>query len=68
MTTHSSTLAWKIPQTEEPGGIQPMGLQKVSQMRLSTQAHTHLEIKMPSLVSLIKLQSIFFIVSRNNQH
>ena len=22
---HSSTLAWKIPWTEEPGGLQPMG-------------------------------------------
>ena len=27
MTTHSSTLAWKIPWTEEPGGLQSMGLQ-----------------------------------------
>ena len=30
--------------------------------------HTHLEIKIPSLFSLSKLQSIFFIVSRNDQH
>ena len=28
MATHSSILAWEIPQTEEPGGIQFMGLQK----------------------------------------
>ena len=28
MATHSSTLAWKIPQTEEPGGLQPMGWQR----------------------------------------
>ena len=27
--THSSTLAWKIPWTEEPGGLQPMGLQRI---------------------------------------
>ena len=27
--THSSILAWKIPWTEEPGGIEPMGLQRV---------------------------------------
>ena len=26
MATHSSTLAWKIPWTEEPGGLQPMEL------------------------------------------
>ena len=25
MATHSSTLAWKIPRTEEPGGLQSMG-------------------------------------------
>ena len=29
MATHSSILAWKIPWTEEPGGIQLMGLQTV---------------------------------------
>ena len=26
MATHSSTLAWKIPWTEGPGGLQSMGL------------------------------------------
>ena len=29
METHSSTLAWKIPWTEEPGRLQSIGLQKV---------------------------------------
>ena len=29
MATHSSTLAWRIPWTEEPGGLQSMGLQRV---------------------------------------
>ena len=29
MATHSSILAWKIPWTEEPGGLQPMGSQRV---------------------------------------
>ena len=27
--THSSMLAWKIPQTEEPDGLQSMGSQRV---------------------------------------
>ena len=27
MTTHSSILAWRIPGTEEPGGLQSMGWQ-----------------------------------------
>ena len=29
MAIHSSILAWRIPWTEEPGGLQSMGLQKV---------------------------------------
>ena len=29
MATHSGTLAWKIPWTEEPGRLQSMGSQKV---------------------------------------
>ena len=29
MATHSSILAWKIPWTEEPGGLQSMGFQRV---------------------------------------
>ena len=29
MAIHSSTLAWKIPWMEEPGGLQSMGLQRV---------------------------------------
>ena len=34
MATHSGTLAWKIPWTEEPGGLQTMGFTK-SRTRLS---------------------------------
>ena len=29
MAPHSSTLVWKIPWTEEPGGLQSMGSQRV---------------------------------------
>ena len=29
MAPHSSTLAWKIPWTEEPGGLPSMGLHRV---------------------------------------
>ena len=29
MATHSSTLAWKIPWTGEPGKLQPMGSQRI---------------------------------------
>ena len=29
MATHSNILVWEIPWTEEPGRLQPMGLQRV---------------------------------------
>ena len=29
MATHSSTLAWKIPRREKPGGLRSMGSQRV---------------------------------------
>ena len=31
MATHSSVLAWRIPWTEEPGGLQSTGSQRVEQ-------------------------------------
>ena len=38
MATHCSILAWNIPQTEEPGGLQSMGSQSRTQLGNSTQA------------------------------
>ena len=32
MAAHSSILAWKIPWTEDPGGLQSMGLQSWTQL------------------------------------
>ena len=29
MATHSSILVWRIPSTEEPGGLQSVGLQRI---------------------------------------
>ena len=40
MATHSRTLAWGIPGTEEPGGLQSMGPQRV-RLYLSDRACTH---------------------------
>ena len=42
MATHSSILAWKIPWTEEPGGLQSMGLQRVRH-NLATE-HSRLQV------------------------
>ena len=42
MANHSSILAWRIPWTEEPGGLQPVGSQKswTRLKRLSTRPRT----------------------------
>ena len=37
MATHSSILAWRVPWTEEPGGLQSMGSQRVG----TTEAAEH---------------------------
>ena len=42
MATHSSILAWRIPWTEKPGGLQAMGSQRVRHDRVTdTHTHTH---------------------------
>ena len=42
MATHSSLLAWKIPWTEEPGGLQPMGgIQFTGRKESDMTEHTH---------------------------
>ena len=40
MATHSSTLAWRIPWTEEPGRLESMGSQRVGHDK-SNLAHMH---------------------------
>ena len=42
MATHSSVLAWRIPWTEEPGGLQSMGSQSQSGLSHWTCTHAHL--------------------------
>ena len=37
---HSSDLAWRIPWTEEPGGLQSMGLQRVDMTEATEHTHT----------------------------
>ena len=56
MTTHSSILAWRIPWTEEPGGLQSIGSQESdTTQRLSM--HTHkgiVSIPEVGVLSLLK--------------
>ena len=39
MATHSRILAWEIPWTEEPGGLQSMGSQRVEYDLVTSQHH-----------------------------
>ena len=41
MAAQSSILAWKIPWTEESGGSQSMGLQRMGHNRAQTNARIH---------------------------
>ena len=42
MAIHSSILAWEIPWTEEPGGLQSMGSQRVGHNLATKQQETQL--------------------------
>ena len=43
MATHSSTLAWEIPWTEESGGLQPMELQRLGPVLAAEHEHNNME-------------------------
>ena len=44
MATRSSIPAWRIPWTEEPGGLQSMGLQRVGHDRVTTLTYLLLQL------------------------
>ena len=44
LATHSSILAWKIPRTEEPGGLQSMGLQESDMTERLYNNKVHIQI------------------------
>ena len=64
MAIHSSILAWEIRWTEEPGGLQSMGMQKSQTLRLSNQTTTaslNLKKKLYKLgLYLIKVKEDFY--------
>ena len=56
MATHSSFLAWEIPWTEEPGGLQSMWSQRVNAPEHS--AHTHIIITRSCWIYSLKLHTL----------
>ena len=57
MATQSSILAWEIPGTEEPGGLQSMGSQRVGQTEATEQACMQACIFSPLLISNLLISS-----------
>ena len=48
MATHSSIVAWRIPWTEKPGGLQSTGSQRVGQTERLSRAHSTQAVSLPS--------------------
>ena len=59
MTTHSDILAWRIPWTEEPGGLQSMWLQRVEYDQV-TNAFTLLYLSIQEKRKTIQWKEISF--------
>ena len=60
--THSSTLAWRIPWTEEPGGLQSMGSQRVGHdWATNTHTHTHTHTRWPISTSITSYRLVSLI-------
>ena len=50
MATHSSILAWRTPWTEEPGGLQSIGLQRVGHNWVTSLTMLSASCEMPGLM------------------
>ena len=58
MTTHSSFLAWRIPQTEEPSGLQSIGSQRIKHNRAAVYSTRHGAVyRVSSLCQIFSLHS-----------
>ena len=68
MATHSSILAWRIPWTEEPDGLQPMGSQRVWHDWRTNTVNFYFKLKY-NIVLISGVQhndSIFILLGRGN--
>ena len=63
MATHSSTVAWKIPRTEEPGRLQSMGSQRIGHDGVSN-LHLHFTHRAPGGVLNVLYIVIYLILLR----
>ena len=56
MATHSSILAWRIPWTEESGGLQSVGSQRVRHNRATNTSHKYLGTQSNKYKNRCKIQ------------
>ena len=67
MATHSSILAWRIPWTEEPGGLRSVGLQRVGHdwrdlARMHKHTHTYTHSAIPLVLMFLLASPVFPLV------
>ena len=70
MATHSSVLAWRIPETEEPGGLPSVGSHRVSHDRRDLAAAEAAEISVSDgrLACTILLYQILATLLSSHKH
>ena len=67
MATHSSILAWRIAWTEEPGGLQSMGLQRVRHNGATNTTTTHVHVQNDGSVRLFTVVQFGLAQVENHQ-
>ena len=63
MAPRSSTLAWRIPWTEEPGGLQATGLRRVGHDRAHRQEQEHID---PVLQKLLEGTGLLWFIKQQS--
>ena len=66
MATHSSILAWRIPWTEEPGGLQSMRSERVGHDGAAL-THTHTHTNKLTLVVYKLIKNLLARLAQNNK-
>ena len=69
MATHSSILAWRIPWTEEPGGLQSMGSHKVGHDRSNLACmNTERLFYIDHLILTVKMRYFYYFHSMDEKN
>ena len=66
--THSSILSWRIPQTEEPGGLQSIGRQELDTTEATLHAGMHDNLNHCLLLFIKPLCFLLFLFPKEGPH